>query len=285
MLLDTLIIFDYSGTLSLEAPLFAAPDSLMRELAASGLADFGIDSPHIFWDKLVNPTWTEGSTTAAGYKKVLHDSIIASLHPDLSIQRRVRLVDAVAAFADRYFSRSRIDPGWAPILKRINRHPSVKVVIATDHYAEATGYILNFLGEWQIEASAAGDAVRHTRASSFIVANSADIGVHKADLRFWEILKTGLRTDAVRSILLIDDFGCNEQSQDVYSEKHKVETRIKQTITTLESVFSASVQVVPVMIGADLHERDRRWENAVLEASVTIDRHLAAGKIHRLAEK
>jgi len=276
MPLDTLIIFDYSGTLSQEAPLFAAPDSLMEELATSGLTDFGIDRPQIFWENLVNPTWQEGSTTPAGYQKVLQDSIIATLHPDLSIHRRLRLVEAVAAFADRYFSRSRIDPHWAPILRSIDTHPSVKAVIATDHYAEATGYILRFLGEWQIEAAAASDAALHASAASFIVANSADIGVHKADPRFWKILKTRLRLDVIRHILLIDDFGCNEQGEDVYSQPHKVEARMKQTILTLESVFSAAVQIVPVMIGVDPHKWEMRREKTLREAAAAIDRHLAA---------
>ena len=34
---DRLIIFDYSGTLSLEAPAFARPERLLRELEISGL--------------------------------------------------------------------------------------------------------------------------------------------------------------------------------------------------------------------------------------------------------
>jgi hypothetical protein len=136
---EKMILFDYSGTLSLEAPLFAGPDFLMQQFEECGLRDFGIDSLHVFWDRIVNPTWVEGSTTAAGYKKVLQDAIIATLHPDLSVRRRFTLADAVAAFVDRYLSRSRIDARWKPVLRRINADPSVRAVIATDHYAEANG--------------------------------------------------------------------------------------------------------------------------------------------------
>jgi len=46
-----------------------------------------------------------------------------------------------------------------------------------------------------------------------IVANSADLGVHKADRRFWEILRKRLELDRLRHILLIDDFGVNEQEK------------------------------------------------------------------------
>ena len=84
MLSEKLIIFDYSGTLSLEASLFARPDNLMKELEESGLKEFGIESPEIFWEQLVNPTWTEGSTTLVSYKKVLENQITATLFPNAS---------------------------------------------------------------------------------------------------------------------------------------------------------------------------------------------------------
>jgi FMN phosphatase YigB (HAD superfamily) len=43
-----------------------------------------------------------------------------------------------------------------------------------------------------------------------IIANSADLGVHKADRYFWEILRKRLELDRLRHILLIDDFGAND---------------------------------------------------------------------------
>jgi hypothetical protein len=273
---EQMIIFDYSGTLSLEAPLFAEPDSLMNQLEESGLREFGIDSPHIFWEKIVNPTWMEGSTTAAGYKTVLQNRIIAHLHPDLSGPLRARLAEAAATFVDRYLSRSRIDPRWAPILRKINTSPAVKTVIATDHYAEATDYIIKFLGDWQIESATAMDASLHSQAASFIVANSADMGVHKADSRFWQILKTNLCLDTIHHVLIIDDFGYNEQGADRYREGHKVEARMEQTVMTLKTVFSAAVQVFHMMIGTDDHGRDGLSRNLIEEASAVIDRVLTS---------
>ena len=271
---EKMILFDYSGTLSLEAPLFAGPDFLMQQLEECGLRDFGIDSPHIFWDKIVNPTWVEGSTTTAGYKKVLQDAIIATLHPDIAIHQRAGLADAVAAFVDRYLRHSRIDPRWKPVLRRIDAHPSVKAVIATDHYAEATGAIIKFLGEWQIKAVTVTEATLDPQAASFIIANSADMGVHKADPRFWQILKTSLRLDAMRRILIIDDFGYNEQSADNYSNQHKVDARMKETVMTLEAVFSATIEVFPVMIGTDVRGRNVRLENLIEDTAAAIERYL-----------
>jgi hypothetical protein len=274
MSLKKLIIFDYSGTLSLEAPLFAAPETLMKHLEDTGLRDFGIDSPRIFWEQFVNPTWVAGSTTPAGYKKVLLERMIALLHPDAPQNRRAALAGAVGAFVDRYLGHSRIDAHWKPLLRRINAHPSARAVIATDHYAEATSAIINFLGEWQIEALPASEAVLSLPAAAFIVANSADLGVHKADPRFWQILKTGLRLDAVRRILIIDDFGYNEQGEDDYSRRHQVDARMKETVRTLETVFSAAVEIVPVMIGADAKNRDARIETLIADATAAIGRHL-----------
>jgi hypothetical protein len=280
---DQLIVLDYSGTLSLEAPLFAGPDSLMDELALSGLQNFGIDRPHVFWEKLVNPTWQEGSTTPAGYKRVLSDRIIAVLQPDLPMQQRKALDAAVGVFVDRYLKRSRIDPRWEPILRRIRGTSSVVTVIATDHYAEATDAIIHFLAEWMIGAVSLADAASGSQGAAFVVANSADMGCRKDDPRFWQTLKTSLRLDALRHILLIDDFGCNEQEGDAYREPQTVENRMHKTINTIESVFSVAVDALPAMIRtADVPLVDR-FEHLVGQAESCIDRFLAIGRIERQA--
>ncbi len=271
-----MILFDYSGTLSLEAPLFAGHDFLMQQLEACGLRAFGIDSPRIFWERLVNPTWMEGSTTATGYKKVLFGQIVAVLNPDMPLHRRAGLADAVSTFVDRYFRYSRIDPRWEKVLRKIDAHPSVKAVIATDHYAEATGIIIKFLGDWQIKAVTATEAALNPQTACCIVANSADMGVHKADTRFWQILKTSLRLDAIGQILIVDDFGYNEQDADDYGKRQKVQERMNATVATLETVFSAAIDVFPFMIGANAEERDARLETLVVDVTTVIDRFLTS---------
>jgi hypothetical protein len=266
------IIFDYSGTLSLEAPLFAAPEVLMEHLKAAGLHDFGIDSPSMFWERLVNPTWMEGSTTTAGYKKVLLERM-AALHPNMPAYRHIGLAAAVAAFVDRYLSHSCIDTRWQPVLSRFSARPSARAVIATDHYAEATGAIIRFLGDWQIRAVPSAEAASNPMVG-LVVANSADLGVHKADRRFWRILQPRLGIDA-RHILIVDDFGHNEQGADDYSRRTRVEARIKETALTLETVFSATVEVFPFMIGADAPDRNARIQTLIADATAAVERHLA----------
>jgi hypothetical protein len=272
---EKLIIFDYSGTLSLEASLFARPDNLMKELEESGLKEFGIERPDIFWEQLVNPTWTEGSTTPMGYKKILENQITATLDPSASITSRARIADAVSSFVDRYLDHSHIDCRWKPLLNKLNVNPSIKVLIATDHYGEATDCIIKFLTEFQIHAAAAKHAFLNFNKSAVIVANSADIGFHKVDPRFWETLKLYLDFEAIQDIIIIDDFGYNEQIGDRYGERQIVEARKQKTVKMLESAFSAKVHVVPFMIEDNDLSQDDIYGNLITSAATTIERYLA----------
>jgi hypothetical protein len=269
-----LIIFDYSGTLSIDAVLFSRPENLKKHLEESGLKDFGIDQPALFWDQLVNPTWIEGSTTPAGYKKVLEERLRAILYQNMSILSCVQISDAVSSFVNSYFYHSRIDRRWEDILHELSVHPSITVIIATDHYAEATGYIIQFLHELKIWAVPATKAFTMPQKGPFIIANSADMGIHKAEPRFWKILKTGLNMENIRHILMVDDFGYNEQEGDRYGDRHKVDARKEKTVRILESLFQADVQVVTLMIDGDDQEKDDLFGRRITEAALTIERFL-----------
>lgn len=271
-----LIIFDYSGTLSLAASQFAAPDSLMRHLEETGLAGLGVNTPHIFWEKIVNPTWQEGSTTSAGYKAILKERITSFLYQEMSIISCVGISDAASSFVDRYLDHSRMDNRWAALLRTLAGRPETVVIIATDHYAEATGAILRYLHEWGIEAVAANEAFRNPRRASFIVANSADLGFHKEDLRFWRILKSGLRLGEVRRILLFDDFGAHEQREDSYGKRHRVEGRKDKTVKMLETEFRADVLAFPFMIEDGALSKEDAYGNLIADASPTMERFLAS---------
>jgi len=273
MLARKLIIFDYSGTLSLESTLFGRPDYLMKQLRESGLMDLGITSPAIFWEQIVNPAWVEGSTTQVGYKKVMEDRISAILYQNMSIVSCVKVSDAASLFVDSYLSHSRIDSRWEPVLGKLNRHPSVRAIIATDHYAEATVYILQFLKELHIQAVSVRVAMATPGTTSVIVANSAELGFHKDNPRFWEILRNGLNLGGVRHVLLIDDFGCNEQKGNSYSAPEKGEQRKHDTIRLLQEVFSAEVEAIPFIIEDDKNEKD--LSDLITNASAIIYRYLA----------
>lgn len=232
---DKLIIFDYSGTLSPAASAFSRPGSLLRYLQESGLAGVGVDNPVLFWE-IVNSTWIKGSTTGSGYKTVMQERIAELISPK-SVIDQVELSRAVENFVNAYLAHSRIDEAWRGILQELSDAHDVRVIIATDHYAEATDVIIAFLEEWGISAARIGDV----NNSKFIVANSADIGSHKADRGFWETIREKCNIHANR-ILLIDDFGRNEQNDDAYVGEEKVFRRSQSTVKLLENLFSVPVE-------------------------------------------
>jgi hypothetical protein len=267
MLPEKLVIVDYCGTLSPEAPHFGRPENLHRALEESGLATLGVSTPELFWSDIVNPTWVEGSTTAIGYARVMADRI-ASLYlaPDAPAGE---IEAATSRFVAVYLDASRIDPCWRPALIRLSKHPATITVVATDHYAEATGKITGYLDSWGIPTTKSGTGEApfsslqrseesHGRKMSgarrdrsfqrsprFFVANSADLGVWKEDRRFWVILKSQLPLASVRRILMIDDFGFNEAPGDSYGERAKVLARREKTVTNLAETFRAALEVVP----------------------------------------
>lgn len=237
-----LIVFDFSGTLSIEAVRFAAPVRLLEELERSGLAALGVATPAFFWNEIVNPTWHEGSTTAVSYQKVLEKRIGEIFHHE-----PILATSAVSRFVHAYFEASRIDPRWRPVLARLAADPAVKTVIASDHYAEATDAIRRFLEDIEITAVSPWADRRQPQPGPFLIATSADIGFHKATEPFWTAVKACIEPETVTHILLVDDFGVHEQEGDSYALKGKALSRRLETEAILKKVFSVEVTVFPFM--------------------------------------
>jgi len=243
---ESLIVIDYSGTLSLEAPQFARPDHLLRQLDECGLSALGIDRPAVFWEEIVNPTWERGSTTAVGYASLL-ESRIREWRAGRGAGRTddKAIAAAVALFVARYLAHSVIDPRWEPLLRWLTRVAGVLTVIATDHYAEATDAIIAHLKDRQVEGTALRDLMRQGwRKASAVIANSADMGAHKADRMFWDRVGACLPLQAVRRVLVVDDFGAHEQTGDAYGVPSRVAARHEKMAETLRSVFHVPVDVI-----------------------------------------
>jgi len=263
-----LAIFDYSGTLSLNAVRFAEDENLTEELEQSGLAGLGIVDPETFWNGIVNPTWDEGSTTPIGYREVMCRRINEEFSPAVS-DEKIRL--SAARFVDSYLEYSSVDVRWRPILEKLGEDSSVGTLIATDHYAEATGYIIGFLKEMGAGAISLKDVSGAIVSSEFIIANSADMGARKVDQGFWEMVRTILKLDAIQSILIIDDFGFNEEAGDSYADSRKVEDRKRKTIGLLEGVFDIPIYAIPfVLAGKD----DKTRGDSIMRASLEIEQWL-----------
>ena len=326
---EKLVIFDYSGTLSLEAPRFARPENLLSALAESGLAKLGVATPETFWGEIVGPTWTAGSTTKIGYKRVMAQRIEAlGLAPGAA---GAEIAAASSRFVDLYLNHSRIDPLWRPTLEKLAGHPGVFVVIATDHYAEATEAIVRHLGSWEILAQKAdrwaessahtGDgsgtplgpgrgnggaksvmpqgsrevsshfagkgettptsSVKTRELAPFFIANSADIGFWKTDRRFWETVRLQLAITATRSVLIIDDFGFNEEQGDSYGERARVEARRKETAASLQEIFQASLAAIPFFLKRGERDRKEATAQRIAETVRRIDRFLLPDDLNR----
>ena len=276
---EKLVIFDYSGTLSLDAPRFGRQENLVPALAETGLAALGVATPEAFWDQIVNPTWTEGSTTYAGYKKVMVGRIAAlGLAPGAPAGE---IEAAASRFVDRYLAESRIDPHWRPVLSHLSSRPDTAVIIATDHYAEATETIIRYLRSWSIPARKTGKGgtapyflQNNRELSPLFVANSADLGAWKADRRFWEIVKLQLSLEHLRRLLLIDDFGFNEEEGNSYSERAKVTVRQAKTTDLLREIFQTAVEVIPFCLAGDMQYQKEARARLIAEAAARIDRFL-----------
>jgi hypothetical protein len=284
---EKIVIFDYSGTLSLEAPQFSRPENLVCALAESGLALLGVTNPKIFWEEIVFPTWIQGSTTTTGYKRVLAERIEAlGLAPGAT---GTEIAVAASLFVDGYLDHSRIDPHWRPILENLTKNPGAVPIIATDHYAEATGTIIGYLQSWNIPAQKAGEKggtapgflQKNRELSPLFIANSADIGFWKADRRFWKILKARLSLATVRSVLIIDDFGFNEEQGDRYGERDRVEARKEQTLAVLEKAFPAAVEAIPFFLKGGERDGEAMGAERIAETAQRIDRFLNPGKKRR----
>jgi len=248
------VVFDYSGTLSLDAVAFSQPASLAGELYRSGLADFGIAAPDTFWNRIVNPTWEEGSRGAAGYRRLLVREISAGWNREMRASSLAALERAAAVFVARYLSSSRLHPAWRPLLNSLYEHPLAAVVVATDHYAEATAAIQHHLESSGMKALPLGAAAAER---GIYIANSADLGFHKDQLEFWQRLQRVVGAESPEKILLIDDFGGNETPGDQYGQQERVAARQRQTAALLEKVFCGRAKIIPfILAGAEEREQE-----------------------------
>lgn len=257
-------VFDYSGTLSLGAVAFAKDDSLEGQLHLSGLDAFGVASPDVFWNSIVNPTWEEGSRSPGGYRRLIVAKISEEWPADRKDASLPALDRAAGIFVARYFSHSRIDPSWHPLLRKLHNHPLVVTVVATDHYAEATEAIKGHFRDMEMKAlplpavggsnvgvvDKEGAGIADSEGC-FFIANSADLGYRKDEEEFWVQVREKTDWAPADRLLLVDDFGANEAAGDHYGQEAKIEARQQRTTELLTKVFAGPVEVLPFILSGD----------------------------------
>jgi len=221
----------------------------------------------------VNTTWEEGSTTGIGYARLIEKRLRELSPPRRSNAPRFESATAASRFVDSYFSHSPPDRRWQPLLTKLVSHPRTCVVIATDHYAEATGNFINFLEDLGIPAKPARELITKSVRDVSVVANSADMGCHKADRRFWEILKSHFDLKHIRRVLVIDDFGHNEGEGDDYGNITRVEARKEKTVAILTEVFPGEITALPFLIKrgdseTPSHDRDEQAYGDLIKTTI-----------------
>lgn len=263
---------------------FGEPERLKKSLQESGLWSLGVDSLTFFWEEIVNPTWQEGSTTQIGYRELIVQSLnkklgasnvidpnsLPNLQPDVDSDHSAKLQsgrsqpsqlqNSATAFTEHYFSASTFDLGWQPLLSQLVHDPDCWLLIATDHYAEATEHICHqlrrfgFTGRSLLDARATSSA--SVDSSTVWVANSADLGGLKSTPQFWMMVRANLLPAKLDRIVLIDDFGSNEQGADMYAQNEKVKQRMTQTNQVIGEQFG----VEPTIVHFDLSGQSNNWD-------------------------
>jgi len=245
-------IFDYSGTLSLEAVTFGENDVLERQLHFSGLAEFGVTSPEIFWNSVVNPTWEMGSRSSIGYRRLMVGKISEGWTVSRKDASLAALDRAAGIFVAQYFSHSRIDPSWRPLLRELYNRPLITTVVATDHYAEATEAIKAQFLDMQMKAvSLSKGAGAAESGGCFFIANSADLGYRKDEEEFWVRVRELTSWTSGDRLLLVDDFGANEVAGDHYGQEARVAARRQRTTELLTKVFDGRLEIMPFILSGD----------------------------------
>jgi hypothetical protein len=277
----TLIIFDYSGTLSTRSVLFGRPARLRDELYRSGLAALGVEEPAVYWERIVGPTWRRGSTSPCGYRALMEEAVAALQPQPVSARMRGRIAYSVDAFVEQYLHTSSLDLRWRPLLDALVGDPAVQLVIATDHYAEATGAIIQGLGEWSISAVAVWEIWSCAQPGCVVVANSSDLGVLKTDPSYWQMLKKVIEIENLCSVIIVDDFGKNEWRDDRYHDATDVAVHQERTAALLRDVFAGDVTTIPFLIPEGEDDSDAaaaqndRSGPVIAEVSVEIQRRVA----------
>jgi hypothetical protein len=299
-----LVILDYSGTLSVEAPDFGKPDNLVQALAESGLAACGLADPAIFWERIVFPTWDEAGRTGIGFAKSMADRIAALDLPVVSAAGNsppsperaplfssgelpyASIAEAAERFVSMYLAHSRPEPLWRPILENLHADSRLAVVVATDHYAEATAAIIHHLRDWGITArridqgasSPPTDPERRpgqdNQPPPLLVANSADLGFWKTERPFWKIVRKPLPYH-FQHIIIIDDFGFNEADEVGYGMLVRVRERRIKTRTVVKDVFRTDVSVLPFLTKTGNADKQDAHPERILKTLKKIEGFLA----------
>ena len=256
---NCLIIFDFSGTLSIKTSWFGRKKSLINAFKASGLWDLGLRSVKMFWEKIISPTWYEGATTQIGYQTLLSNKIL-----ELGLMKKDQIDESTQLFTEFYLNQSNIEKLWIPILKKLYNHPFVTLLVVTDHYAEITNHISNQfkrIGFTTTSLCISSLNNKQEIEGSILIANSADMGCLKRSSVYWNQVKTVFSPKIFNQIIIIDDFGFNEAQEDKYSDMNKIFKRMVSTLEGIQTLSFREIYCIPFF----LHSTSSRNKQKIID--------------------
>lgn len=228
-----LVLLDFSGTLSMGAVHFGSPENLSEALRKSGLQSLGVRNSEEFWSRCIVPFWNRGGTSAIGYTALLAEAL-----QERYTASPEKALEGAEHFRRLYFGASRIDTPWKSLLEFLGASGKTTGIIATDHYMDATEHIVKELERMNLRGISVKESPNIPQG--FLgIANSAELGFFKEEEGFWETLK-GHIPYAGENIFLVEDFGANEPSGDVYGNSRRVLERRRKTGAHLRKVFRRS---------------------------------------------
>ncbi len=92
-----------------------------------------------------------------------------------------------------------------------------------------------------------------------------------------------LALTAIRSVLIIDDFGFNEEQGDSYGKRARVEARHKETAASVQEIFQTSLTVIPFFLKSGERNREEAGAQRIAETARQIDRFLNSGDVTKNA--
>jgi hypothetical protein len=259
-----LVLLDFSGTLSMGAVHFGFPKSLSEALRKSGLQSLGVQNSKEFWSRCIAPFWNRGGTSSVGYTALLAEA----LEKEYAASSDEALKGA-ELFRKLYFRASRIDDAWEPLLEFLGASEKTTGIIVTDHYAETTEHIVRELGRMDLRGISVKESPEIPQG--FLgIANSADLGFFKEQEDFWKALRGHLPYSR-KNIFLVDDFGANEPSGDLYGNSRRVLERRRKTGAHLEKAFQESPRIYECSLSGKSRNNPKLFtrEHAMMVENIT----------------
>jgi hypothetical protein len=231
-----LICIDYSGTLSLTMPEFASK-WLNYYLEECGLTMYPIPVGEDFFREMIIPVWEEASIKDVPYARCLTRQIMKETKIPKELEEEILYKTHCLIHA--YFIKGTIDSQWKKLLQFLLSKKDTFIIVVSDHYFDARHYFPFHLRELGFQSQVLENNISIRKKGTIYLAISAIMGNRKDHPHFWKNLKEKLSMehDEIRNVVLIDDFGSQENDFGFYNSSEKITSRQKNIKQAIQKAF------------------------------------------------